>query len=65
MGIFSRQSSHCWKCGCGTCQCHNIAKRDRADAQKHKRPHVCGQLRRDGGTCHRTIAHGETCTARH
>jgi hypothetical protein len=55
----------CLTCKKGTCRCRVSAAKDRAAATKGKAPRVCGQRRSDGGTCHRTVAHGESCSGRH
>jgi len=66
MGFFNVTTTNkCRRCSCGTCRCRAIAEADRREAQKRKRPHVCGAHMRNGGTCHKTVAHGERCTARH
>jgi hypothetical protein len=62
---WGKQRTGCRRCWRGTCGCNAIAKADREKAAKSKAPRVCGQRRRDGGTCHRTVSHGETCSARH
>ena len=58
-------TSACGVCVSGTCQCRSIAARDREQAAKVRRPITCGQRFRSGGTCHYTVAPGETCPRDH
>ena len=55
----------CGPLGYGTCQCAAETARARAAAAAKRRPIPCGQRFRSGGTCHYTVAPGESCPRDH
>ena len=58
-------TSYCRLCRCGVCQCAAIAKADREAAARARRPIPCGQRFASGGTCHKTVVPGESCSRDH
>ena len=58
-------TSYCKLCKSGVCRCKAIATADRKKAAEKRRPIPCGQRFRSGGTCHYTVAPGESCPRDH